>query len=165
MTAFTTYIFWATVCKTVLSMLWDRRLFCLSVCNVGVLWPNGCMDQDATWYGGRPRLLDREPAPPPQKGGGVPPQFSAHVHCGQTAGWMKMTFGMEVGLGPGHIVLDHGTQLHRQGHSTLPHFRGLRTQNRGPCLLWPNDRPSQHLLSSCLQRMTTIRVFQRRRRH
>jgi len=22
----------------------------LSVCNVGVLWPNGWMDQDATWY-------------------------------------------------------------------------------------------------------------------
>jgi len=21
-----------------------------------LLWPNGCMDQDATWYGGRPRL-------------------------------------------------------------------------------------------------------------
>jgi len=20
-----------------------------------LLWPNGCMDQDATWYGGRPR--------------------------------------------------------------------------------------------------------------
>jgi len=28
---------------------------CLSVCNVGVLRPNGWMDQDATWYGGRPR--------------------------------------------------------------------------------------------------------------
>jgi len=27
---------------------------CLS-CSVGVLWPNGWMDQDATWYGGRPR--------------------------------------------------------------------------------------------------------------
>jgi len=27
----------------------------LSVCNVGVLWPNGWMDQDATWHGGRPR--------------------------------------------------------------------------------------------------------------
>jgi len=26
----------------------------LAVCNVGVLWPNGWMDQDATWYGGRP---------------------------------------------------------------------------------------------------------------
>jgi len=30
----------------------------LSVCNVGVLWPNDRMDQYATWYGGRlePRL-------------------------------------------------------------------------------------------------------------
>ena len=31
---------------------------CLSVCvscNVGILWPNGLMNQDATWYGGRPR--------------------------------------------------------------------------------------------------------------
>jgi len=25
------------------------------VYNVGVLWPNGWIDQDATWYGGRPR--------------------------------------------------------------------------------------------------------------
>jgi len=25
------------------------------VCNVGVLWPNGWMDQDTTWYGGGPR--------------------------------------------------------------------------------------------------------------
>jgi len=36
-------------------MLSDRCLSCLSVCNVGVLWPNGWMDRDATWYGGRPR--------------------------------------------------------------------------------------------------------------
>jgi len=28
----------------------------LSFCNVGALWPNGWMDQDATWYGGRPRF-------------------------------------------------------------------------------------------------------------
>ena len=28
---------------------------CLSVCNVGVLWPNGFMDQGATWYGDRSR--------------------------------------------------------------------------------------------------------------
>jgi len=26
----------------------------LSVCDVGVLWPNGWMDYDATWYRGRP---------------------------------------------------------------------------------------------------------------
>jgi len=33
-------------------------------------------------------------------------QFSAHVRCGQTAGWIKMPLGIEVGLGPGDIVLD-----------------------------------------------------------
>ena len=37
-----------------------------------LLWPNGCMDQDATWYGGRPRLrdivLDGDPPPPILKG-------------------------------------------------------------------------------------------------
>jgi len=27
---------------------------CLSVCDDSVLWPNGWMDQHATWYGGRP---------------------------------------------------------------------------------------------------------------
>jgi len=32
------------------------------------------------------------------------------VYCGQTVGWIKMKLGMQVGLGPGHIVLD-GTQL------------------------------------------------------
>ena len=42
---------------------------------------------------------------PPKKGGGAP-QFSAHVYCGQTPGWIKRPLGMEVGLGPGHIVLD-----------------------------------------------------------
>jgi len=30
-------------------------LFCLSVCNVGVLWPNGWIDQDETCYRSRPR--------------------------------------------------------------------------------------------------------------
>jgi len=28
------------------------------------------------------------------------------VYCGQTVGWIKMKLGMQVGLGPGHIVLD-----------------------------------------------------------
>ena len=28
------------------------------------------------------------------------------VYCGQTAGWIKMALGMEMGLGPGHNVLD-----------------------------------------------------------
>jgi len=28
---------------------------CLNVRNVGVLWSNGWIDQDCTWYGGRSR--------------------------------------------------------------------------------------------------------------
>jgi len=52
-------------------------------------------------------VLDGDPAPPPPTGGGEQsPQFSAHVRCGQTAGWIKMALGIEVGLGPGCIVLD-----------------------------------------------------------
>jgi len=42
----------------------------------------------------------------PKNGAEPSPQFSAHVHCGQTAGWIKTALGMEVGLGPSHIVLD-----------------------------------------------------------
>jgi len=67
------------------------------------------MDQDATWQEGKPQpkwhCVRWGPSSPPPKGA-EPPQFSAHVYCGQTAGWIKMPFGMEVGLGPGHIVLD-----------------------------------------------------------
>jgi len=38
---------------------------------------------------------------------GHSPQFSAHFYCGQTAGCNQdATFGMEVGIDPGHIVLD-----------------------------------------------------------
>jgi len=37
-----------------------------------------------------------------------PPQFSAHFYYGQTAGWIKMPPGMEVGLSPGDFVLDGG---------------------------------------------------------
>jgi len=37
---------------------------------------------------------------------GAQPPFTAHVCCGQTAGWIKMPVGTEVGLGPGDIVLD-----------------------------------------------------------
>jgi len=52
-------------------------------------------------------VLDGDPAPHSTKRGAEPPpQFLAHVHCGQTAVWIKTTLGTEVSLGPGHIVLD-----------------------------------------------------------
>jgi len=34
------------------------------------------------------------------------------VYCGQTVEWIKMKLGKEVGLGPGHIVLDEDPKGH-----------------------------------------------------
>ena len=58
------------------------------------------------------------------------PHFSAHVYCGQTAGWIQVPLGMEVGLGPDHIVLDGNPAPPKNGYS--PPIFDL-------CLLWPND--------------------------
>jgi len=75
-----------------------------------LLWPNGCMDQDATWYGGRPRptrhCVGCEGSYPQKKGHSHLTQFFAHVYCGQMAGWMQTPLGTEVDPGPGYIVLD-----------------------------------------------------------
>jgi len=67
---------------TVRPVLRDRCPVCLSVCNVGVLWPSGWMDQDATWYGGRPRSRRhcvRWRPSSPRRGAQQPlPHFSTH---------------------------------------------------------------------------------------
>ena len=99
-----TYIFGRPF-VTVRPMLSDRCpvcpvLSCLFVCNVGVLWPNGWTDEDATWYGGR--LLPRRHCSP-QNGTQPPPIF-------------------------------------------------------GQCLLWPNGRSSQLLLSSCKNNVRTLEL-------
>ena len=52
-----------------------------------------------------------------------------------------MPLGTEVGLGPGAIVLDGDPAPSENEYSSPPLF--------GPCLLWPNVRQSQQLLSSC----------------
>jgi len=43
-------------------------------------------------------------------------QFWARVYCGETAAWIKMPLGMEVGLGRGDFVLDE---------ALLPNFRPM----------------------------------------
>jgi len=64
--------------------------------------------------------------PLPKKGAQPLPQFSAHVHCGQTAEWIKTALGTEVGLGPGHIVLDGDpVALSKKGMSPLPNFQPI----------------------------------------
>jgi len=89
---------------------------------------NGCMDQDATWYGGRTRptrhCVRRGPSYPRKKGTPTPTQFLAHVYCGQMAGWMKTPHGTEVDLGPGHIVLD-GVPAPAKGTQQPPSFRHM----------------------------------------
>jgi len=53
---------------------------------------------------GRHIVLNGNPAPPLPKVHSL--QFSAHICCGQMAGWIKMSLGMEVGLSTGNFVLD-----------------------------------------------------------
>jgi len=112
---------------------------CLSVCpvgDVGVLCPNGYMNQDETWHGSRPLpglshiVLDGDPAPPPQKGHSL--QFSAHVGCGQTAEWIKMPLGTKTGVAQGDIVLD--------GDPALPSKKEKEAQQP------PNFRPVSGVL-------------------
>ena len=99
--------------------------------NFRPMWPNGWMDQDSTWHGGRPQprrlCVRRGPSPPPHKGVERPPQFSAHFYCGQTVGYIKMALGMEVGLSPGDFVLNGDLAPSRKrglmgGASHLPPF-------------------------------------------
>jgi len=119
--------FWATVCTTVRPMPSDHCLSCLSVTLV--------------YCGQTVGHIVLDPAPSPPKG--HTPHFSAHVCCG--AGWIKMAFGREVGLGLGDIVLDGDPAPTSQkgGSSAPPLF--------GACLLWPNGGWIKMPLSSLPQ--------------
>jgi len=66
------------------------------------------------------------------------------VYCGQTAEWIKMKLGMEVCLGPGHIVLD-------MGKAASPNFRRVsvvaKRLDGSRCHLvrtYCKSRPRQH---------------------
>ena len=48
--------------------------------------------------------------------------FSAHIYCGQTAGWIRIPLGTEVGLGPGDIVLDWDPALPMERDTAAPTF-------------------------------------------
>ena len=68
---------------------------------------------------------------PTLKVGSPSPKLLAQVYCGQTAGWIKMALGMEVGLSPGDFVLDDDpAPPQKRGGAPSPIF--------GPFLLWPN---------------------------
>ena len=77
----------------------------LSVCGIGVLWPNGWMDQNATWYGSRsrptPHCVRWGPSSHPQMGHNSPPLFGCLLWPN---GWV-VQLGADVGLRSGHVVL------------------------------------------------------------
>jgi len=78
-------------------------------------------------------LLPKTEAEP----GGGAPQFSAHVYCGQTAGWIKMALGMDVGLGPVHIVLDGDTAPLPQKDGRAPNFQPISCGQTAGCIKMP----------------------------
>ena len=79
-------------------------------------------------------MLDGDPALPPPKGHSLPPNLRAMS--------VVAKLGTVVDLGPGHIVLD--------GDPVPPKKEAQQPPLFGPCLLWPNGRPPQLLLSTCL---------------
>ena len=128
-----------------------------------LLWPNDWMDQNGTWCGGcgpwsGPHCARWGPSSPPKEGGRASPNFRpifgrpfvkrfalcyqtvvcpvlsclsvTFVHCGQTVGRIEKKLGVQVGLGPGHIVLD--------GDPAPPPPKGHSPPIFGPYLLQPN---------------------------
>jgi len=90
-----------------------------------LLRPNGCMDQDATWYGREP-LPERHcdtwgPSSRSSKTGRSPLRNFRPMCIVAKQGWIKIALGMEMSQLP----------LPKKGTEPLsPIF--------GPCLLWPN---------------------------
>ena len=62
-----------------------------------------------------------------------------------------MPLGTKVSLGPGDIMLD--------GDPAPPMKEAQQPALFGPCLLWPNGRPSQLLLSTCKLFAHCIKLF------
>jgi len=85
----------------------------------------------------RPHCVTCGPSSPRKKEHSIP-QFSAHVCCGQTAGWIKMPLSMEVGLDPGHVVSDGDPPIPK-GHSP-PNFQPMSVVAKGL------DGPRCHLV-------------------
>ena len=107
-----------------------------------LLWPNGWMYQDATWYDGRPRpeqhCVRCRPSSTPR--GAVPPNFGPCLLWPN--GWMDQDAIWYEGRPQPrpHYVTWGPSSTSQKGHSP-PIF--------GPSLLCPNGRPSQLRLSSC----------------
>jgi len=87
--------------------------------------------------------LDGYLAHPPQRG--TVPQFSAHICCGQMAGWIRMPLGRELGVDPsGSVRWGPSSPPLKRGHTErpLPNFRPMSIVAKRL------DGPRQHLLGT-----------------
>jgi len=127
------------------------------------------MDNDAMLYGSRPRPMRHcvRWGPRSPQNGTAPTQFSVHVYCGKTAGWIKMPLGTEVGLGPGDIVLDGDPVPPKRGTASqfsaqvycgqrLDGWYGSRPWPRPHCVRWGPSPPSKWAQKS---RLFSARVY------
>jgi len=74
--------------------------------------------------------------------------FVMLAYCGQTVGWIKMKLGTEIGLGPGHIVLDGDPQPPRNRQRPKHTFRPMSVVAKRS----PISATAEHLLRTyCLQ--------------
>jgi len=95
------------------------------ICGPRVLWPNGCVDQDATWYRGR-AWFARHCAPP------------LKVHSlpifGQCPFWPKSWMNQDATWYRGKTRPRR--RCFRWTHSSA--LKGAQPPVFGSCLLWPN---------------------------
>ena len=145
--------FGATVCKTVRPMLSDRCPVC-SVCDVGVLWPNGWMGQYETWHGCRPRSMPQtgtHAAPHPRKRG-TAPIFSPcplwpKSWMDKDATWYESRPRPRshcVRLGPSPSPHKKGAKLQFLAHVLWPN--GWIDQDANQCGGRPRPRPRPHIV-------------------
>ena len=96
-------------------------------------------------------VFDGDPALPRKST--APTQFLAHVYCGQTVGWIKMSLGTEVNLGPDDVVLDgEAVPLKGAQPSSFGPMSIAAKRLDGCCLLYtspsPRDRQKSRMPSS-----------------
>jgi len=95
--------------------------------------------------------------PLPSSKTGRSPQIFCHVCCRQTAGWIKMALGTQVGLSPGDFVLDGDPAPPQKGGRDPPQFSAhfdcgqtavcikmsLGVEVGGDCVTWGPTLPKK----------------------